>query len=184
MGVFLGIVIGSSFSLSFILTVMHIRKAVSKRKSAEEERFRILEKQLSVVAEKCDRTQKACRLLSDIVKENYKTEEKEERETSNTSWSEIDKINALNMGHQINRREIEEMVNSTHSVLYPQTCDELYASSLYPQTCSILSQQECNMVEDLVVRNMALMQNCYISAEEAQRRMENISCFISGVEAT
>lgn len=103
MGVFLGIIIGSSFSLSFILTVMHIRKAVSKRKSAEEEKFRILEKQLSVVAEKCDRTQKACRLLSDIVKNNYKTEEKEEYKvpTDKLPHSVAEKVDRFNMTQRI-----------------------------------------------------------------------------------
>jgi len=144
---------------------------VRKRKNEQEARIRELEKQLFEVENKCVNTQKACRILSDIVKENYKTEEKEAHETSKISWTEIDKINALNMGHQINRREIEEMVNSTHSVLYPQTCGELYASCLYPQTSSIISQQECS-VEDLTLRNMALMQNCCsVSAEEAQKRI-------------
>lgn len=139
--------------------ILHgVATEVSKRKEAQEERIRELEKQLSVVENKCVNTQKACRILSDIVKENYKTEEKEERETSKIQWTEIDKINARNMGHQIIRSETEETVKSKYPVLYPQTC-------------SILSQQECS-VEDLTLRNMALMQNCCsVSAEEAQKRI-------------
>lgn len=99
MGVFLGIIIGSSFSLSFMLII----KAVSKRKSAEEEKFRILEKQLSVVAEKCDRTHKACCLLSDIVKNNYKTEEKEEYKvpTDKLPHSVAEKVDRFNMTQRI-----------------------------------------------------------------------------------
>lgn len=153
-GTLLGIGCGCTFGV--IISRLIINKRMIE---LEDEKLRILEKQLSVVAEKCDRTHKACRLLSDIVKENYKTEEKEEREASKMPWSEIDKMNALTMGHQIiNRREIEEMVNSTYHVSYPQTY-------------SMLSQQECS-VEDLTLRNMELMQNCCsMSAEEAQRRI-------------
>ena len=153
-GTLLGVGCGCAFGV--IISRIIINKRMMELEEAEK--FRILEKQLSVVAEKCDRTHKACCLLSDIVKENYKTEEKEERETSKIPWSEIDKINARNMGHQIIRYETEKMMNSVSPVLFPQTC-------------SILSQQECS-VEDLTLRNMALMQNCCsVSAEEAQRRI-------------
>ena len=78
MEIILGILIGLCFSGSIEIIASHLLEKDKKRRLAEEERIRTLENQLSVVAEKCDRTHKACCILSDIVKNNCKTEEKEE----------------------------------------------------------------------------------------------------------
>lgn len=150
-GTLLGIGCGCAFGV--IISRIIINKRMTEFR---DEELRILDRKLSIVAERCDNTQKACRLLSEEVKRLSKIIEKEmPPATQEETFQENKKDNStppMNNGFSCNEslsEPLQDIANSIHNSL-----------------------QQIRNNENLTSQNLASMINCCsVSTEEAQRRI-------------
>lgn len=162
-GTLLGIGCGCAFGVIISRIIINTRMTEFR-----DEELRILDKKLSIVAERCDNTQKACRLLSEEVKRLNKIIEKEiPPATQEETFQEKNNSAPLtNNGFSCNEslsEPLQDIANSIRNSLQQIRNNENLTSQ------NLVSMINCYNAN--VMGNLELMTKWGVSTEEAQRRI-------------